>query len=163
MKRLTLLLANVVCASGFLHAQQMGDLSPAPAKPVGYVVFDAEPQVVKAGKASVIELRFKVRDGFHVNSHTPKSDLLIPTVIKLDAAEGVKASDVVYPAGTLYSFSFDPKEKLDVYTGTFVVKVPVVAAAGDHTLTGSLHYQACDTAACYPPKTLPLQVVFSAK
>jgi hypothetical protein len=162
MKRLVLILA-MVCTSVFLRAQQMGDLSAAPSKPAGYVVYDAEPQVVKAGKASVIELRFKVRDGYHVNSHTPKSDLLIPTVMKLDAAQGVKAQDVVYPAGTEYSFSFDPKEKLDVYTGTFVVKVPVVAAAGEHTLTGSLHYQACDTAACYPPKTLALQVVFSAK
>jgi len=163
MKRLALLLAGVVCVGGLLHAQQMGDLSAGPAKSVGYVVFDAEPQVVKAGKASLLELRFKVRDGFHVNSHTPKSDLLIPTLIKLDAVEGVKAQEAVFPAGTLYSFSFDPKEKLDVYTGTFVVKVPVVAAPGDHTLTGSLHYQACDTAACYPPKTLPLQVVFAAK
>src|SRR5215472_5849535 len=120
MKRLALLLAGVVCASGLLHAQQMGDLSAAPSKPAGYVLFDAEPQVVKAGKASILELRFKVRDGFHVNSHTPKSDLLIPTVMKLDAAEGVKAQDAVFPPGTLYSFSFDPKEKLDVYTGTFV-------------------------------------------
>ena len=162
MRRLGLVLA-MVFASGVLEAQQVGDLSAAPAKPAGYVLYDAEPQVVKAGKVSVIELRFKVKDGYHVNSHTPKSDLLIPTVMKLDAAQGVKASEMVYPAGTEYSFNFDPKEKLDVYTGSFVVKVPVVAAAGEHTLTGSLHYQACDTAACYPPKTLALQVVFSAK
>ncbi len=83
-------------------------------------------------------------DGFHVNSHTPKSELLIPTVITLQPADGVKAAEVVYPAGTSYSFSFDPKEKLDVYTGEFVVKLPVVAAAGEHTVEGSLHYQACD-------------------
>ena len=158
-----LFLTAVLCWGGFLGAQQVGDLSAPASKPVGYVVYDAEPQAVKAGKASVIELRFKVRDGYHVNSHTPKSDLLIPTAMKLDAAEGVKASDVVYPAGTAYSFSFEPKEKLDVYTGTFVLKVPVVAGAGEHTLQGALHYQACDTAACYPPKTLALQVVFSAK
>jgi hypothetical protein len=30
-------------------------------------------------------------------------------------------------------------------------------------LDGSLRYQACDSAACYPPKTLPIQVVFTAK
>ena len=35
---------------------------------------------------------------------------------------------------------------------TFAVKVPVVAAAGEHTVAGSLRYQACDHAACYPPK-----------
>lgn len=132
-------------------------------KPKGYVTYVAEPQTVKAGKASVVELHLRVLEGFHVNSHTPKSELLIPTSIKLQPAQGVTAAEVIYPIGTSYSFSFDPKEKLDVYTGTFTLKVPVVAAAGEHTVEGSLRYQACDAAACYPPKTLPLRVVFTAK
>jgi hypothetical protein len=102
-------------------------------------------------------------EGYHVNSHTPKSDFLIPTTLKLDAADGVKAGATEYPAGKMYSFSFDPTEKLDVYAGDFTVKLPVVAAAGDHTVSGVLRYQACDNAACYPPKTLPVQVLFTAK
>ena len=65
--------------------------------------------------------------------------------------------------GTPYSFSFEPKEKLDVYTGSFTIKLPVVAAAGEHTVEGALRYQACDHAACYPPKTLPVQILFTAK
>ncbi len=162
MTRLGLVLAGVLAGGGVLIAQQITGFD-APAKAPGYVLYKAEPQVVKAGKPAVVELQFVVRDGFHVNSHTPKSELLIPTVIKLQPADGVKASDVVYPAGVSYSFSFEPNEKLDVYTGTFTVKVPVVAAAGEHTIDGSLRYQACDKAACYPPKTLPVQVVFTAK
>lgn len=158
-----MLLAGVLLVSSGLCAQQVGNLDSSAPKPKGYVLYDAEQQVVKAGKPAVLELEFKVVDGFHVNSHTPKSELLIPTVVKLDAADGVKAGTLAYPAGTSYSFSFEPKEKLDVYTGTFVVKLPVVAAAGAHTIQGSLRYQACDHAACYPPKTLPLQVVFTAK
>ena len=133
------------------------------AKPKGYITYAAEPQVVKAGKASVVELHFRVRDGFHVNSHTPKSELLIPTAITLQPTADVKAAPVVYPAGTEYSFAFEPKEKLDVYTGAFTIKLPVVAAAGEHTIDATLRYQACDSAACYPPKTLPLQVLFTAK
>jgi DsbC/DsbD-like thiol-disulfide interchange protein len=159
--RIGLLMVAVVAVGGGLTAQQPGTLS-SPVK-AAYVTYAEEPQVVKAGKAAVLELHFKVKDGFHVNSHTPKSELLIPTAITLKAADGVKASEVVYPAGTAYSFSFEPKEKLDVYTGTFTVKVPVVAAAGEHTVDGSLRYQACDSAACYPPKTLPVQVMFTAK
>jgi hypothetical protein len=111
----------------------------------------------------VLELHFQVVDGFHVNSHTPKSELLIPTQILLQPAAGVKADAVEYPAGTSYSFSFDPSEKLDVYTGAFTVKLPVVAEAGTHTVDGTLRYQACDHAACYPPKSLPVQVIFTAK
>lgn len=132
-------------------------------KPKQYVSYEAEEQAVKAGKRSLVEMRFRVTDGFHVNSHTPKSELLIPTAVKLDPADGVKAEAVQYPAGTEYSFSFEPGEKLDVYTGVFRVKVPVTAQAGSHTVNGTLRYQACDNAACYPPKTLPVQLVVTAK
>ena len=117
----------------------------------------------RRGKSSVLELHFKVQDGFHVNSHTPKSDYLIPTKLTLEPLAGVKAGTIEYPAGTAYSFSFEPNEKLDVYSGAFTVKLPVVAAAGEHTMPGTLHYQACDRAACYPPKTLPVEVLFTAK
>ena len=134
-----------------------------PAKSTGYVLYAAEQQTVKAGKPSVLELHFKVVDGFHVNSHTPKSTLLIPTQITLQPAAGVKAGTVVYPAGMEFSFSFSPKEKLDVYAGTFAVKVPVTANSGEHTLSGALRYQACDHASCYPPKTLAVQVPFTAQ
>ena len=148
---------------GVLVAQELGKLDAPAAKSKSYVVYAAEQQSVTAGKRSVLELHFQVVDGFHVNSHTPKSDLLIPTQIALQPAAGVKVAAVEYPAGTTYSFSFDPSEKLDVYSGAFTVKLPVVAEAGDHTVTGTLHYQACDHAACYPPKTLPVQLVFTAK
>jgi hypothetical protein len=145
------------------HAQQVGSLDATVAKPKSYVVYSAEQQSVAAGKRSVLELHFHVVDGFHVNSHTPKSELLIPTRIELQPATGVKADAVEYPAGTSYSFSFDPTEKLDVYSGAFTVKLPVVAEAGMHTVDGTLRYQACDNAACYPPKSLPVQVIFTAK
>lgn len=161
MKRI--LFAGLFVASGVLVAQQMGGLNTPASKPKQYVSYEAEEQAVKAGKRSVVEMRFRVVDGFHVNSHTPKSELLIPTAVKLDAAGGVKAEAVQYPAGTAYSFSFEPGEKLDVYTGVFTVKVPVVVEAGSHTVNGTLRYQACDNAACYPPKALPVQLVLTAK
>lgn len=156
-------LAGLLFVAGGAFAQQIGNLDAPVAKPKSYVVYAAEQQSVAAGKRSVLELHFRVVDGFHVNSHTPKSELLIPTRIELQPAVGVKAEAIEYPAGTSYSFSFDPTEKLDVYSGDFTVKLPVVAAAGAHTVDGTLRYQACDHAACYPPKSLPVQVVFTAK
>jgi DsbC/DsbD-like thiol-disulfide interchange protein len=166
MRRLLLALGaclsvSTLSASGICVAQDAGFDSPS--KPKSYIVYDAEPQTIAAGKKAVVEMHFKVLDGFHVNSHTPKSELLIPTKLTLDAADGVKAEALVYPAGTPYSFSFDPNEKLDVYSGSFIVKLPVVAVAGEHKIAGTLHYQACDHAACYPPKNLPVQVFFTAK
>jgi DsbC/DsbD-like thiol-disulfide interchange protein len=153
----------VLPAVGVSSAQQVGNLDAPVAKPKSYVVYAAEQQNATAGKRTVLELHFRVVDGFHVNSHTPKSELLIPTQITLQPAPGVKAEALEYPAGSSYSFSFDPSEKLDVYSGAFTVKLPVVAEAGTHTVDGTLRYQACDHAACYPPKSLPVQVIFTAK
>lgn len=142
---------------------QVGDLAGSHEKPKSYVVYAAEDQAVVAGRRSVLELSFHVVDGFHVNSHTPKSELLIPTKLTLQPSTGVKPENAEYPAGTEYSFSFDPTNKLDVYSGGFTVKLPVLATAGPHTIDGTLRYQACDHAACYPPKSLPVEIVFTAK
>ena len=128
-----------------------------------YIVYDSEQQSVPAGKHAMLELRFQLEDGFHVNSHTPKSDLLIPTQLTLDPADGVKVAPIEYPAGKTFSFRFDPDEKLDVYAESFTLKLPVTASPGDHEVHGTLRYQACNQAACYPPRTLPISVLFKAK
>jgi len=135
----------------------------AAGKPKSNVIYVAEQQSVPAGKKAVLELHFKVLEGYHVNSHTPKSDFLIPTALKTQPTPGVTQAPPTYSAGQEFSFSFSPTEKLDVYSGDFTIKLPVVAEAGEHLVDASLRYQACDHAACYPPKTLPLQVLFTAK
>ena len=159
--KIALLAAALVLAQA--PAQDLGSLDGPAKKPKQYVVFAAEPQAVAAGKRAMLELRFKVLDGYHINSHAPKSELQIPTVVALAAGDDVKVSPAEYPAGKPYSFSFDPSEKLDVYQGDFTVRVPVVAGVGAHELKGQLTYQACDTAACYPPRTLSVDVLFTAK
>lgn len=152
-------LLMAACALGFSLSAGAQD---TPAKK-NYVTYAAEPQMVPAGKPATVQVRFRVMDGYHVNSHTPKSELLIPTTLKLDPAEGVKPGQMQYPAGKPYSFSFDPSEKLDVYAGDFTVKLPVTAVAGEHVVSAALKYQACDNAACYPPRTLPIQIPITAK
>ena len=153
--------AALLIASALL-AQDLGSLK-APPKTRQYVEYVSEALTIPAGKPAIIELHFRTTEGFHVNSHKPNSDLQIPTEVEFAAAPGVKASPAQYPPGKLYSFSFAPEEKLDVYQDDFIIKVPVVAAACQHELKGALKYQACDKAACYPPKSLPLDVLCTAK
>jgi len=153
------LVTGALLSAALLPAQSFDG---APAKK-SYVTYTAESQMVPAGKKAVLELRFHVQPGFHVNSHMPKSEFLIPTRLEFQAAAGVKADSPEYPVGKSYSFSFSPQEKLDVYSEEFTVKLPITATAGQHEIDGVLKYQACDTAACYPPKSLPLQVLFTAR
>jgi hypothetical protein len=154
----TLLLAGLLAL-----AQDLGSPDNTPARNRQYVSYAPQSQTVAAGKRAVLELHFQVADGFHVNSHTPKSDLLIPTLMEVEPGDGVKAAEAIFPPGSTFSFDFDPKEKLDVYQGPFTVQLPVVAAAGEHTLQGTLKYQACNRAQCYPPRSLPVAIDFVAR
>ena len=98
--------------------------------------------------------------GFHVNSNKPKSEFLIPTALKVNPPTDIIIGKVIYPAGEDKSFPFSPDEKLNVYTGDFSVDVVVrplaSVIAGKYAVHGELKYQACDNAACYPPKKIPV-------
>jgi hypothetical protein len=115
---------------------------------------------VTRGKSGTVDLQFRVGSGFHINSNTPKSDFLIPTALKLTAPTDIVIGKITYPAGQDRSFPFDPNEKLSVYSGDFAVSIairPLVSVLpGKYAFHGTLRFQACDNAACYPPKTTPV-------
>jgi hypothetical protein len=129
----------------------------------GHVVLLSDAVQVEAGKPAVVELRFRVEPGFHINSHAPKDELLIPTVLKLDAGGAVQVLAEEYQPGTAFRLQVGGGETLDVYQGEFRVTVKMVAAKGASTLVGSLRYQACDNAACFPPKTLAVRVAVTGR
>jgi hypothetical protein len=138
-------------------------LSAESGKSVGWVTAEPVARVsVAAGRAATVALRFRVADGYHINSNKPRSELLIPTELKLEAPAGVRIDTVAYPEGSEFALSFDPTEKLSVYSGEFVVtaKLSAVrgAAAGSYPLSGVLSYQACNDRACFPPKKLPVSL-----
>jgi len=115
---------------------------------------------VMQGKAGTVPLSFRVVRGYHINSSKPKSEFLIPTALKIDAATDIVIGRITYPEGKDMSFAFAPDEKLNVYAGDFQVDVLVrplrSVQSGKYMIRGNLKYQACDNAACYPPKQLPV-------
>jgi len=129
----------------------------------GHVMLLSDSVPLGAEKTQTVELRFRIDPGFHINSHTPKDELLIPTELKLDASQGVTVLDEQYPRGASFRLAVGAGETLDVYQGEFRVSVRLTAAQGASLLTGSLRYQACDNAACFPPRTLPIRVALTAR
>ena len=112
------------------------------------------------GRPSKIELPFRVVAGYHINSNQPKQEYLKKTELRLDAPTDIAIEKVAYPSGEDRSFPFAPDEKLNVYTGDFAVNVTVrplkTVLPEKYAIHGVLKYQACDNAACYPPKQLPV-------
>jgi hypothetical protein len=116
---------------------------------------------VKPGMEQVVELRFRVDPGYHINSHTPMDDLLIPTTLKF-APGMVRVAGTDYPMGEIIKLT-GTGEGLEVYQGEFKVRVTLVAPRGFSTMTGTVKYQACDNEACFPPKTLAVKLAVTAK
>jgi hypothetical protein len=142
------LMAGVVCAQG------QGASGKA-----GAVEYLYPEQVrVEAGKLSVVKLHFRVAEGLHINSHTPKEEFLIPTLLEFPDGTGVKLEKAEYPMGGEFSFPDDPKSKLSVYVGEFAIDAHIRAEKGNHLVEGKLHYQACNNAQCFPPRTATVAV-----
>lgn len=111
-----------------------------------------------AGKSTPVALHFRIAQGLHIQSHTPSDEDFIPTEFSIPAGSGVRLDAATYPAGSELTLPIDPKTKLSVYTGEFILQARITAAAGDHLVQGKLHYQACDQTQCMPPKTINVAI-----
>jgi cytochrome c biogenesis protein CcdA len=115
-----------------------------------------------AGTAFRLAVVADVKAGWHVNSHTPKEDFLIPTEIKLKPAAGLAFSAVTYPKHKETKFSFSD-QPLAVYEGRAVFLVPgtvdAKAAPGPRTLTAVIAYQPCNDNQCLPPTEVTATLV----
>ena len=120
-----------------------------------------EQVTVAAGKASPVALHFRIAEGMHINSHTPSDEYLIPTVFSIPDGEGARLEAANYPGGTNITLPSDPKTKLSVYTGEFIIQAKIVSPSGNHLVQGKLRYQACNDSQCLPPRTItvPIDVI----
>jgi len=113
--------------------------------------------VVKKGATVDVKVMATLNEGFHLNSHTPSEDYLIPLTLKWEGP--LQEVDVVYPKPQLEKYSFEEKP-LSVLTGQFPLvtkfKAPATAAPGPVTMNGKVRYQACNNNSCFAPKTVPV-------
>ena len=152
-KQLIALLFALAMISALYAGESTLFVSASPTAPIN----------LRPGQSATAEFRFHVADGYHINSSKPKSDLLIPTELKLQPLPSPLAiKDFQYPAGKDLTLSFDPTEHLSVYSGDFSVHAHLAATRGatpgHYQLAGELRYQACSDRACYPPKKLPVNL-----
>jgi len=148
--------------AGTLLAATLAGAAPDTGTQASWVAaLPAQKISVAAGKPGKVWLRFRVTDGFHINSNQPGSELLIPTTLKLNPPTDVGVGSITYPKGHDFTFTFAAGDKLNVYTGEFAISARVSAARGAmpgrYKVHGELKYQACNDRACYPPRTLPVE------
>jgi hypothetical protein len=115
---------------------------------------------VTARHDAQVDLHFRVAQGLHINSHNPPDKYLIPARLAVVETSGLNVRSVDFPPGTDFLML---KEKLNVYTGEFVLHAHLTAQPGEHELQAGFRYQACDNNSCMPPTTLPVSVTVVAQ
>ncbi len=146
-------------APSAVAAQTAADV-PTPAaivKPRAFVSLAPVPR----GKEFQVAVAVDIAHGYHMNSHHPTDQYLIPTTLTPKLPTGFELLDTLYPAGHVEKFSFSPKG-LDVYSGSVTLKLRMVAhndaPIGAVTFPVTLRYQACNDTACLPPVKVPVDV-----
>lgn len=107
----------------------------------------------------------KISEGWHVNSHQPSEEFLIPTEVKFDEISGIEVEKIVYPPGLSRSFAFS-ETPMSVYEREVIIGVQLKISekfeGEELRLSGKLIYQACNDFSCLQPEekafsaTLPL-------
>jgi thiol:disulfide interchange protein len=107
-----------------------------------------------------------IEAGWHVNSHTPTFDYLIPTVLELELPAGWSQPEVEYPPAQKKTFAF-ADAPLSVYDGDVVIqarlKIPAGARPGAVPIRARLNYQACDHSQCLPPVVSSSQLTLTVR
>ncbi len=117
--------------------------------------------VLSPGLTFDVAVQLQIAEGWHVNSHAPHQDYLVPTSLALTDGVVLTAGDATYPAGRDLTLAFSP-EPLSVYDGTVLLGLAVTLAAdakaGPATVELTLQVQACDDRQCLRPATATLRI-----
>ena len=133
-----------------LGAAAVAFAAPAP-DPATLLTVEASIKPAPAAGMGTLAIRARLASGWHVNSHHPSEEYLIPTAVRLEFANGVKLGEPRYPEGKMLKFSF-AESPLSVYAGEFEIDVPVQwNGAAPPALAGSIDFQACNDTQCLAP------------
>lgn len=115
------------------------------------------------GEAGVVALEVCLQEGWHVNPPNPSDPYLIPTRVQLQLPQGWEAGEPQFPQPKKVKLEVF-EQAVELFEGSFWVKIPVKApaGAGEVTLTGFLEAQACNNVSCLPPKKVAFSVPWGA-
>ena len=99
-------------------------------------------------------IRFTIKHSWHINSHEPNDQFLIPTILTIDSSADYSCKDIVYPTAMRTKLQLSDSGR-SLYAGEqmiiAVVTVPKYFHDKSITLKGALQYQACNDENCLFP------------
>ncbi len=147
------------CASTAILALTMQPAAAQLRRPSATLTPLVESDGVSPGTIVRVALQVSLPEGLHTQSNKPRDPTLIPTVLTIDAPDGVTAEEIVFPPATNFK-QVGQEQPLAVFEHEFAIGVRLALASSARGGTGDtlmvpahLRYQACDASVCYPPST----------
>ena len=138
-----------------------GLVTPVAAQPPDVTINPiSETDVVHPGTTARVALEVNLDAGYHVNSHSPLDELLIPTILTLDPPTGISLERVAFPEAILLE-QVGAEEPLAVFEEEFLIgatlSVDETLPPGSYVVPGTLRYQACNDRMCFNPTNARIQ------
>ena len=112
---------------------------------------------VYPGSEFKLALEVNVEEGWHINSHKPYDEYLIPTSLTIIENSNFKLKKVAYPEPHDFKLSFS-ESPLSVWEGTVykgaLIEVDSNLTPGIYPLVVELEYQACNDISCQAPTSV---------
>ncbi|MBN1349134.1 thioredoxin family protein [candidate division KSB1 bacterium] len=112
------------------------------------------PADVRAGEKATLRIDFTIADEWHINSHKPRDEFSIPTVLLIDSTAGLNIHKIEYPQEKIIKFGFANTE-ISVYDGTETILCEFSFSEsyppGSTQIQAKLKYQGCNDKTCLPP------------
>lgn len=154
------------CAALLLYGCAMPTLAQMPPTPIVTTTASATPAALAPGGRGTLRITLSVNPRFHINAHDPRNKMLIPTTLSLGKTLGVVFGPPQFPVPKAIQTP-DSKHPLLVYVGTATIIVPFkvarTARAGALGLTGTVNYQGCTAASCFPPDSTDFKAQVTVK
>ena len=122
-------------------------------------IMPSKPVTVTKGQTAQLTVTAKIKKGFHIQANPAADEFLIPTILDVQASEGIMPGKPVYPPGRAYRLKGSTEDLLtyeDEVTIRLPIKVMGFASAGNVRLTGKLNFQPCDDRKCLFPRSVPV-------
>ena len=101
-----------------------------------------------------VALQVRLPEQFHVQSDAPRDPALIPTVLTVNAPEGITVAEIVFPPPQDFN-QLGQSQPLLVFPHEFAIGVRLDIAPGvpigQIDIPARLRYQACDDRLCFAP------------
>lgn len=151
------LLWGCTAVAWWLAASMAGAQFGVSVPPVLHPRLAFSPTPAWPGQEIAVAVMAEIDPGWHVNTHRPPLENLIPTEVSFQGPEGWEIGPVEYPPGEA-TRTILAEEPVPVYHGRVVfrarVKVPLPTPPGEYAFRAQVRYQACNDTQCLPPTTV---------